>query len=119
MIPPTDRTFNLVMNKGGLDYLMCSSDQIKRRVNMYRDNVERVLRMGDLEDEDSDNNNNKVGGGWYNDDTVDGKKYDEEAQEEFGDNHVAKKNNKKKNPHPPFWVVVSAHRLECLLRYFE
>ena len=63
MILPADCTFNLVMNKGGLDYLMCSSDQIKRRVNMYRDKAERVFRLGDLEDEDSDNNNNKVGGG--------------------------------------------------------
>ena len=30
---------------------------------MYRDEVERVLRLGDLEDEDGDSDNNKEGGG--------------------------------------------------------
>ena len=34
---PTDRTFDLLINKGGLDCVMRSSDQVKRRKNMYRD----------------------------------------------------------------------------------
>ena len=46
-----DRTFGLVINKGDLDCIMCLSDQIERRMNMYRDKVERVLRLSDLEDE--------------------------------------------------------------------
>ena len=45
---PVDRTFDLVINKGDLDCVMCSSDQIERRMNMYRDEVGRVLRLGDL-----------------------------------------------------------------------
>ena len=57
----TDITFNLVTNKGDLDWVMCSSDQIKRRMNMYRDEVKIVLRMGDLEYEDVDSDNNKGG----------------------------------------------------------
>ena len=42
---------------------MCLSDQIERRMNMYRDEVGRVLRLGDLEDEDSDIDNKEGGGG--------------------------------------------------------
>ena len=57
----TDITFNLVTNKGDLDWVMCSSDQIKRRMNMYRDEVKIVLRMGDLEYEDVDSDNTKGG----------------------------------------------------------
>ena len=30
---------------------------------MYRDEVERFLRLGDLEDEDGDSDNNEGGGG--------------------------------------------------------
>ena len=40
---------------------MCSSDQIKRMMNMYRDEVGRFLRMGDPEDEDDNSENNKGG----------------------------------------------------------
>ena len=36
---------------------MCSSDQIKRRMNTYRYKVGRVLRLGDPEDEDGDRDN--------------------------------------------------------------
>ena len=55
---PADRTFNLVIGKGGLDCVMCSSDQIDSRINMYRDKVGRVLRLGDLEDEGDNSDNN-------------------------------------------------------------
>ena len=58
---PTDCNFNLVINKGALDCVMCSSDQIERRMNMYRDEVDTVLRLVELEDEeeDGDIDNNK------------------------------------------------------------
>ena len=51
---------------------------------MYRDEVERVLRLGDLEDEYGRQRQQKrgEGEGWYNDDAVGGKKCDEEGQEE-------------------------------------
>ena len=58
---PADLTFNLVVDKGDLDCVMCSSDQIKRRMNMYGDKVGRVIRLGYLEDEDGDRNNNEGG----------------------------------------------------------
>ena len=61
MMTPAYRTFNLVVDKGTMDCVMCSSDQIKRRMNMYRDEVGRVLRLGDLKDEDDDSDNNEVG----------------------------------------------------------
>ena len=61
LMTPAYRTFGLVINKGDLDCVMCSSYQTERRMNMYRYDVERVLRMGDLKDEDGDNNNNKGG----------------------------------------------------------
>ena len=53
---------------------------------MYRDEVERVLRLGDLEDEDRRQRQQQrgEGEGCYNDDAVDGKKCDEEGQEEVG-----------------------------------
>ena len=54
-----DHTFNLVIDKGDLDCIMCSSDQIERRMNTYRDEVGRVPRLGDLEDEDGYRNNNE------------------------------------------------------------
>ena len=55
---PADRTFNLVIDKGDLDCVMCSSDQIEMRMNTYRDEVGRVLGLVDLEDEDGDSDNN-------------------------------------------------------------
>ena len=55
---PADITFDLVIYKGDLDCVMCSSDQIKRSINTYRDEVGRVLRLGDLEDEYGDSDNN-------------------------------------------------------------
>ena len=58
LMTPTDRTFTLLLNKGDLDCVMCSLDQIKMRMNMYRDDVWRVLRIGDLDDEDVDSDNN-------------------------------------------------------------
>ena len=51
-MPLADRTFDLVIDKGAQDFIMYSSDPIERRMNMYRDELERVLRIGDLEDED-------------------------------------------------------------------
>ena len=58
---PVVRTLNLVINKGDLDCVMCSSYQIKRRMNMYRGEVGRVPRIGDLEDEDGKSYNNEGG----------------------------------------------------------
>ena len=43
-------TFNLVIDKGVLYCVMCSSDHIERSMNIYRDKVGRVLRLGDPED---------------------------------------------------------------------
>ena len=63
MMTPADCNFDLVIYKGDLDCVMCSSDHINRRMNMYRDEVGRVLRLGDLEDEDGDGDNNKGGEG--------------------------------------------------------
>ena len=56
---------------------------------MYRDGVERVLRMGDLEDKYGDSDNNEGGGGegWYNDVTVNSEKCNKEVQKEVNDNH--------------------------------
>ena len=59
LMTPTDHIFNLVIDKGDMDCVMCSSDQIKRRMNMYRDEVGRVLRIGDLKDEDGNSYKNK------------------------------------------------------------
>ena len=56
---PADRNSNLVIDKGALDCVMCSSDKIDRRMNMYREDVGRFLRLGDLEYEDINSNNNK------------------------------------------------------------
>ena len=50
--PPADHTFNLVIDKGAQDCVMYYSDPIERRMNMYREEVDRFLRLGDLEDED-------------------------------------------------------------------
>ena len=58
---PADHVFNLVINKGALYCVMCSSDQIERRVNRSRDEVGRVLRLGYLKDEDGDSDYNKGG----------------------------------------------------------
>ena len=58
---PADHVFNLVINKGALYCVMCSSDQIERRVNMYRDEVGRVPRLGYLKDEDGDSDYNEGG----------------------------------------------------------
>ena len=81
-MPPADFTFDLVINNGALDCVMCSLDQTDRRTNMYMDEVERVIRMGELEDEDAEIDNNKGGGEeWYKNDAVGGKKCDEEGQE--------------------------------------
>ena len=48
MMTPADRTFDIVIDKWALDCVMCSSYQIKRRMNMYRDKVGRVLSLVDL-----------------------------------------------------------------------
>ena len=56
-VPPADRTFVLVIDKRALDCVMCSSDYIDRSINMYRDEVDRVLRIVDLKDEDCDSDN--------------------------------------------------------------
>ena len=56
---PSDHTFYLVIDKGYLEFVMCSSNETERRMNVYRDEVGRILSLGDLEDEDSSSNNNK------------------------------------------------------------
>ena len=55
---------------------------------MYRDKVERVLRLGDLEYEYKRQRQQQMGEGeeWYNNNAVDGKKCDEEQQEVGNDN---------------------------------
>ena len=45
---PDDRTFDIVIDKEALDCVIFSSDQIKWRMNMYRDEVERVVRLGEI-----------------------------------------------------------------------
>ena len=67
--PLADHTFNLVIDEGGLDCVIFSSDQIKRRMNMYRDEVGRFLRLK-LEDEGGDNNIGGGGGGTTTDRTI-------------------------------------------------
>ena len=59
---------------------------------MYRDEVERVLRLGDFEDEDGRQQQQQrgEGEGWYNDDAIGGKKCDKEGQEEVGNNNGGK-----------------------------
>ena len=51
------------------------------------DEVERVLRLVDLEEEDGNSDKNEEGEGkwWYNNDAIDGKICDEEGQEEVDD----------------------------------
>ena len=58
---------------------------------MYRYEVERILRLGDLEDEDGRQGQQQrgEGEGWYNDDAVDGKKCDEEGQEKIDNDNGA------------------------------
>ena len=48
LMTPADCTFDLVIDKGDMDCVMCSSYEIERRMNMYMDELEKVLRMGDL-----------------------------------------------------------------------
>ena len=56
---------------------------------MYRDEVERVLRLGDLDDEDGRQRQQQKGEveGWYNNDAVDGKKCDKEGQKAVGNDN--------------------------------
>ena len=63
LMTPADRTSDLVIGKGDLDCVMCSSYQIGMRMNMYKDKVRRVLRLGDLKDEDSNRDKNEGGEG--------------------------------------------------------
>ena len=63
MMTLLDLIFNLVIDKGALNCVMCSSDHIERKIIMYRDEVRRVLSMGDLEDWDVNSDNNEEGGG--------------------------------------------------------
>ena len=68
---------------------MCSSDQIERRMTMYKDEVGGVLSLGDLEDEDGNGDKNEQGGeGRYNNGAVNGEKCDKNRQKEVGNNHV-------------------------------
>ena len=63
LINPVDHTLNLVIDKGDMECVMCSSDQIKRRMNMYRDDVGGVLRLGDIEVERLQRQQRRGGGG--------------------------------------------------------
>ena len=54
---PADLIFDLVIDKGDLNCVMCYSYQTNRKINIYRYEVDRVLRLGDLEDESGDSDN--------------------------------------------------------------
>ena len=60
---PADRTFGLFINKEDMDCVMCSLDQIDRRMNMYKDKAGRVLRLVDLADEEATVTTTKGGKG--------------------------------------------------------
>ena len=85
--------------------------------------MERVLRLVDLKDQDGDSNNNEGGEGKGGTTTTPSmaKNRTRKDKKKSETNTAAKKNNnkKKKNTPPLGLVVVSAHRPECLLRYFE
>ena len=88
---------------------------------MYRDEVGRVLRLGDLEDEDGDSNNNEGGerkGGSTTPPST-AKNATRKDKNQSVTITAAKKNKKKKRPVLPCQVVVSAHRSDRLLRLFE
>ena len=58
LMTSADQIFDLVSDKGDLECIMCSSDQIERRMDMYREEVGRVLRMK-LKDEDGNSDSIK------------------------------------------------------------
>ena len=106
MMTPADRNFDLVINKRDLDYVMCSSNHIDSRMNMYRDEVERVLRLGDLKDENGDSENNEGGEGKGGTTTTPStaKKSTRKDKKKSATTTTAKKNkNKKNNPPPAGW----------------
>ena len=47
---PADRTFDIVIDKEDLDCVMFSAYHIEWRVNIHRDEVERVVRLVEIED---------------------------------------------------------------------
>ena len=85
--------------------------------------MERVLRLVDLEDQDgdSDNNEGEEGKGSTTTTPPMAKNRTRKDKKKLETNKAAKKNNnkKKKNTPPLGLVVVSDHRPERLLRYFE
>ena len=102
MMTPADQTFDLVINKGDLNCIMCPSDQIEKRMNMYRDEVGRVLRLGDLEDEDGNSDNNERGEGKGGTTTpLTAKNVTRKDKKKLATTTAAKKNKNNKNPPPP------------------
>ena len=80
---------------------MCSSNQIKRRMNTYRDEVGEYSGWEISKMRTVTATTTKGGGereGWYNDDAVNDKKCNKDGQKEIGNKHGASKNKKKENP---------------------
>ena len=83
-------------------------------MNIYRDEVVRVLRLGDLEDEDGQQRQQQKGEGegWYNDDAVDGKNVTRKDKKKSATKTAAKKNNSiKKPPSQVAFLCVSGTQL--------
>ena len=97
---PEDCTFNIVINKGDLECVMCSSYQINRRKNIYRDEVGRVLRLGDLENEDGDNSEGGEGKGGTTTTPSTAKNAKRKDKKKFATTTAVKKNKNKNNPPP-------------------
>ena len=98
---PADRIFDLVIDKGDMDCVVCSSYQIERRMNMYRDEVGRFLRLK-LEDEDgnSDNTKGEEGKGGTTTTPSTAKNATKTDKKKSATTTAAKKNKKNKKPPP-------------------
>ena len=105
MMTPADFTFDLVINKGDLDCVMCSSDQIKSRTDMYREEIGRVLRLGDLEDEVGDSDNDERGEVKVGTTTTSSTAENATTKDKKKSvtTTAAKRNKQKKSPPPTWW----------------
>ena len=115
-----DRTFELVIDEEGLDCVMCSSDQIERRMNVYRDEVGGssgwdTSRMRTVTVTTTKGGEGGVGTTTTPSTSINVTRKDKKKSATT----MAENKNKKKNPPLPCWVVVLSHRPERLLRYFE
>ena len=100
---PAYRTFDFVIDKWDMDFVMCSSYQIERSMKIYRDEVERFLRLGDLKDEDGDSDNNEGGkekGGTATTPSTE-KNATRKVKKKSETTTATKQNNKKKKPPSP------------------